>query len=415
MDEFTLRRRNFRALLVEGSLFLMGLSFLDINATIPVFIYAYTRSVLLAGLATTLNIAAPVVTQTIVGPFVGRIRDIPAYITRIMLVFRPLIVLMVPILFANLSPMLTVALFLVLYGLLWCSDGLIYVPWVGLFGRTVAPERRGRLLGYQQLWGGLGCLGTGFFIRHTLNRPDMADNQRFALLFGCAAALLAMSALIMLFVRDLPRKDREETVNPLHFYRRLPGYFRQNRPFQRLVAIRILAGFVSMISPFLVLYGVNTFSLTDGQMSTLVYLQIVGSLLGGVVWGYISSRKGNKYVIFTSLALGLFVPLAALGCLALSGPAAFALLCFIVVLNGMNAGSWLGYINYTMDIVEEAQWPYYMPLSNLILFPLSLIPFAAGALADHWGYEPLFVISAAAAVVALFLARRLRPPHRLRD
>ena len=129
-------KRNYPAMLTEGIFFLMGFAFIDINAVIPVFIHSYTNSVFLAGLASTLYHASSFVMEILIGPYVKRIRNVPRYVSWLALLFRPLPLLMVPILFMNISPLIKVGSFLVMYALLRGGDGLIYISWGDLFDPT---------------------------------------------------------------------------------------------------------------------------------------------------------------------------------------------------------------------------------------------------------------------------------------
>lgn len=111
MDEKKIRKRNAIFLLIEGSFFTAGVAFMDVNAVIPVFIYSYTNSTRLAGLATTINLSASIIMQLLIGPYVKSIRNVPRYITIVMFLFRPLMFLMLPLLLLDLNPWLIVGLF----------------------------------------------------------------------------------------------------------------------------------------------------------------------------------------------------------------------------------------------------------------------------------------------------------------
>jgi MFS family permease len=416
MDEGMLRKRNLWAYMMEGVLFLVGVSFLDATAIIPVFIYTYTQSLELAGLATTLNTASSIIAQTVVGPYVNSIHNMPRYIKRIMFICRPLPLLMIPILFASLNPYLTVTVFLVIYALLWASDGLVVVPWGDVLARTIAAEKRGKLLGYQQLWGGIGSLAAGFLIKYTLESTAFTNATRFSILFGSAALFLILAATAFSFTKDLPRTPGKKIANPLHYYRQLPAYFGKNKDFARMAVVRMVGSVTTMISPLVILFGKTLFGLNPAQVSTLIYLQIVGSLVGGLVWGTISSRFGNKFVIMTSQVVGLTLPLLALGCLMIKSlTIPYYILWIIVLGNGMLKGSWLGYMNYTMDVSSEDNRTVFLLLNSLITFPLTFLSFIAGIIADHWGFVPLFILSAVAAVTAICLSTRLKSLKEVRE
>ena len=412
MEEPRLRKRNYGALLTEGSLFFTGMSFIDVNAVIPVFIYAYTGSVRLAGLAATISAAASILVQLMVGPHIRRLRNLPAYITLVMFLIRPLPFVMIPVLLLDLPPPLAVGVFFLVYTLLCGGDGLILVPWAELFSRTVVPGRRGLLLGSQQLFGGIGALAAGTIVKTLLDHPRLADGQRFAVLFGAAGAVLTLSALVMSFARDLPHPPQLAQQSPRQYYRSLPRLLGRDRLFCKVVTIRSLSLVSLMLSPFIVLFGQERLGFAPQQVSTLVYLQIIGSLLGGWLWGQISNRLGNQQVILLSQSLALLLAgsalLLSLGVLPGVPVWLFAPLTLI---NGVNMAAWLGYMNYTIDIAAEAYRTHYLLISNLVTLPFTFLTLASGLVIQAAGYRPVFAVSLAAAVLAVVLARRLPPPQ----
>lgn len=414
MNETHVRKRNFYALILEGSFFFTGLAFIDVNAVIPVFIYTYTQSLKLAGLATTINLAASVITQILLGPYVKSIRNMPRYMTTIMFIFRPLPLLMIPVLFSNWNPLLIVTVFLILYALLFFGDGLILVPWTDMFGRTILPEKRGKVLGLQQLFGGIGSLAAGFVIKSVLENTAYSDATRYSIIFSSATFLLILSSAAMLLTKDLPRPVESKPAKNRHYYASLPAYLKKNKAFRRVALIRILSSFTSMVAPFLILFGQGIFRLDVSQVSTLIYIQIAGGLLGGVIWSQISSRFGNKFVILTAQVTGLLIPVAALACFLvkdLSLP--WYLLWPIILANGTNMGSWVGTFNYLIDIIDEQERTIYLLLSSVITFPLTGLAFLAGILADQTGFVPLFIISIVTACLGIYLARGLKSRHQL--
>ena len=60
--------------MITGGFFLFtGYAFLGVNSVVPVFIYEYTDSLKLAGLANTLKFACAMLGQIIIGPYVHKI------------------------------------------------------------------------------------------------------------------------------------------------------------------------------------------------------------------------------------------------------------------------------------------------------------------------------------------------------
>jgi hypothetical protein len=411
MDEPKLRKRNYASFLAEGSFFTAGLSFIDSNAVVPVFIFAYTQSILLAGLAATINFASSIIMQTLVGPYVKGIRNIPRYVSTVMFITRPLPLLIIPVLFLDLSPWLTTGIFLFLYALLFAGDGLIIVPCIDLFGRTIESGKRGLLLGNQQVLGGIGALLAGSAVKATLDSSLLNNNQKFSIIFGGAVAIMTLSSVAMSFSRDLPRKVSLEKPNPRRYYRQMPEHIRRHPLFLQVALTRILSIIVAMVAPFVILFCQDLLSLAQKEVSTLIVIQIIGSLLGGFLWGKISQRIGNHRVILISQSLGLILALSViLLAMAPHGMMPVYLLWPLVLANGINMASWIGFLSYIIDIIPPEERTVYMLISNLLTFPFAFLTFLAGIIAQSFGYAPIFAISAIAACMAVIRAARLKAP-----
>lgn len=408
MTQARMYRRNFLAILLEGSFYFAGLAFVDANAVIPVFVFTYTANISLAGLATTIGAVIWVLMQAVIGPYVKRIRNVPRFITLVFFIFRPLFFLMLPFLYASLNPWLTAMSFFFLYAMIYAGDGIVSAAWTDFFGRSIRPDHRGRLLGYQQIIGGIGALAAGYIVKAVLDNPGLTDDQRYSIIFGSAALALTLSCIPMLFAQEPDRRPNLPRQNHVDYFRQLPGYLKANRPFARLIVVRMLASIASMVMPFVILFGQNQFRLDPQQVSTLIYIQIIGTLAGGVIWGRISSRLGNKLIIVLTQGLGFSIAFLSVVFYFLAPVSLPAFLLWPVVFaNGCTMASWIGFINYTIEIVKEEDRTVYLLLSNLITFPFSFLYLVAGIMAQYLGYLSIFIISALAAMTALLVSRKL--------
>lgn len=408
-DKKAIRHRNFYALIVEGTFFWVGFAFLDANSVVPVFINTYTGSLYLAGLASTLRIASTLIAQLIIGPHIQRIKNLPAFIIKIMLFFRPLPLLMIPVLLLSKEPFLPVWVFLAIFSLLWMSDGLIVVPWLDIFGRTIESSIRGKVLGYQLVLGSSGSLLAGLVIKFALEHPYFTDAIRYSIIFGSSGIVLLMSCIAMSFVKDFPREVIEQKPNPIDFFAKLPSYFKKNALYARVVVIQVIAGFGWMVMPFVILYNKETFALNPIQISNIVYTQIVGSLIGGILWGNVSHKLGNKYVITISQGISFLLSLTVLSSQSLAAIIdPFYLAATMSVMAGISMGAWMGFSNYTIDVVEESERPIYFVLTSVVTLPLAFLPFISGLSVNAWGFSHLFVISLCAAALSFLLSLKLK-------
>ena len=80
----------------------------------------------------------------------------------------------------------------------------------------------------------------------------------------------------------------------------------------------------------------------------------------------------------------------------------------MVFLNGLTINLFFGDSNYMLDIIGyEKDIDNYLVLNSLVAIPFSLTNVIAGTVAQHFGFIPLFVVSAAAALVVIVMSPRL--------
>ena len=397
------RSRNERGLLWQGILFFLGLSFIDGNAVVSVFIDAMGGSLALAGLVSAIHAAPGILGQLFIGIQAGRIANLPRYITLVMAVAYCLPVVAAAVLLAGVGNTAALAVFLTLYGLMWMGDGSILVGWYDLFGRLAAPRRRGMILGLQQLFGGILALAGSAAVGIVLGMETLPMQHRFAVLFGLAGLFMGGSAIAMSFVRDTKDRPRNND-NPLKHIASFPTLFRSNRSFRRMTTVQALQGVATMVLPILILFSKQTFALTMAQTALLIPAQVAGSLAGGLVWGLVSHRLGNRHIILLNQAnILLVMALSFVAALTGAAWAAFPL----AFLSGLTFAAWMGFPNYVIDVSDEARRPQYLVMSSLVGLPFTFMPLLAGRLAESVGFPPVFIICALAALASLTLAARL--------
>ncbi len=292
-----IEKRNFLPLTIEGAIFTLGIVFLNQDGVISVFIDSYSGRMELVGLAVTIKLFLGMAPRILVGPHVSRIKNIPEFTFQVMLVTRaaPILIALALILGPPTNFLMTV--FFIAYGILWLGHGIIVVTWIDIFGRTISGRNRGRMHGYQQVLGGIGGIGAALIIKQLLDHPTLAVNYKFGAIFAIAGLVCALSALPMLIVRDLERPESNRSMNYRNYFKSLTALFYHKKEYRRMVGSMVPARIALLANPFIILAARNIIGLDERMISTLIFLQIVGGLVGGLIWGSISHRMGNQEVI----------------------------------------------------------------------------------------------------------------------
>lgn len=397
---------NFRAMLIEGGFYFAGYTFFDVYVVIPVFIYAFTGDIKLAGLAVAIKLSFFMLPQLIMGHYTSRIRNIPGFLG-LTGFFGRLTYLLIPIVLiarAGTSLIMFALFTALLIGSL--SDGITNVPWLDLLGRTISPLRRPKLLGYQLLLGGAGGLCAGIIIRQILITSWSSENK-YALIFVIGAIVLTVSGALLFILKDKRELKMDTKDGILKYLSKLPQYIKKNKGYKMLIITQSLAGFNALAAPVYILYAQNHFRLDEISVSTLMVAQIAGGLAGGLIWGHTGHARGGKTAIQSGILLNIITVSTASILYFANTEHFFIGLIIMVFFAGLSNGNYIGYINHLFEITQKEDQPAYIALTNTLLFPLTLIPFLGAVIADSFGYIVLFGAVAAIMLISFFTSFRL--------
>jgi Na+/melibiose symporter-like transporter len=210
---------------------------------------------------------------------------------------------------------LTVVIVLASMFLFFVVDALVSVPWFDLLARALPPLRRGRILGLAQVLGGLGGIGAGVFVRYALGDASpwrFPDN--YALLYVLAFVGITGSSVALSLIRE-PRSAALETREVAGFgaiMASLPRILVNDRPFLRLIIVRVVSGFVTMASAFYIVFATQELGLALASTGLFVSAQVAGSLTSGLVMGALQDRWGPRIHMRVMMLISMMSPLLAL-------------------------------------------------------------------------------------------------------
>ncbi len=401
-------RRNFLLTLGEIVAFGIGAAFFDAGTVLIAFVANLTASTALRGLVPTIYQMGIGLPQLAVARFLARrTRKVPFLIAASLFRNIPVFILAAAT-WTRPEPGLLLAIFFVCYALFALGVGLESVAWIDIFATITPPERRGRVSAIGRTAGNICSLAAGFVVARILTTEGQFP-RNYALLFLAAAVMLTLAFAIFAFVREPaaaaiaptdPRgapDDRSILAQGRHIWR-------EDGAFRRLAWARILyiAHFVAI--PFYLQFARDVVGVGDGAVGTYVSASMFGQLLAAGLWGWLSTRFGNRLVVQGALLLAALLPLYVLLTPYLP-PAAFAL---VYVVSGMVlAGEFIGWMNLLIGIAPAVQRPLYISLQGTLLLPANLLPLFGGVALSVIPYGLFFPLIALALAVGFLLVGRI--------
>lgn len=403
-------RRNFVFFLIDGILFTVAMGIIGSTTVIPDFIRQLTDSEVLIGLSSSLFEIGWTLPQLFIARYVIRHTrkkwwfvgpSIP--VRFIMLIFAVIIVLL-----GKNQPGLILGAFLICYGFAAVGDGVVGVPWADLAGSSLDERWRARFLGLMSGISGLVMLAIAPLIGTILSDAGPEFPNNYATLFGIAGVLFVLSIIPILFLIELPGgKAVDKTPSFREFLPELGHVLRTDTPFRAMIITRMLTSLFAMAGPFYIGFATGTLNLSsEVAVPNLFAMQTIGSIIGAAVYTWLGA-KNNLLYIRMALAGASILPISAL----LSGVVGpFPLYIGFLVAGITVSNLFFSYINWIVTYASADQRPIYAGLFNTIAAVISLIaPLIGGTIAQHIGYEALFVVAIFMVYSALFVTLRYIP------
>ncbi|HKT37181.1 MAG TPA: MFS transporter, partial [Ktedonobacterales bacterium] len=375
--------------------------------------------------------------QLLVAPLVERRRHALPLILRLTVLERvPYLALAIAtVLLAQSNPNVLLVFFFVMILLALGGGGLTFPAWLDLIARAMPRNWLGRFLGFWQGLGGILGIGGAAVAAFVLAHVTWPFN--FALCFLLTFAAMVVSFALLALGREPPRtlvgedapsnvsntldapvadvgvaqpeidgeSVREEPAGSQPSGAPIPAdtsrparmgalwtLLREDGNLRRLLITNALGGFATMATALFAVSALNLGGLSNAEAGAEATVLALASTGGYFLWGPLGDALGHKLVLACAAACA---GLAALLALWAHGVIPYAL---VFLLMGLNlSATFIAGLTFIAEFGPEAKRPTYSALSSVAFAPFAVgTPLLAGWLADQWGYQPVFIISALA-------------------
>ena len=400
-------RRNFVYFLADNILFMVAMSILGTTTVIPDFVRHLTNSEILIGLSGSLFTVGFTLPQLFIARYIVRSArkkwwfvgpNIP--VRFVLLIFAGITVLL-----GRDHPELVLVIFFIAYGIAGFGDGLVGVPWSDMTGTSLDHRWRARMLGLTTAVTGVIMLLISPLIGIVLGPTGPGFPYDYAILFGCAGALFALSIPLGIFIHELPGGKAVEKLPSLgEFLPDLGRLLREDVPFRAYIISRMFTNLFLMAAPFYIGYATVTLELSsDVAVPVLLAMLTIGSVAGALTYTWLGAHS-HMSSIRLGLGAAALLPICAL-LARIVGPVP---LYFGFLLSGLSTSNLMsGYQNWIVSYANPDQRPIYVGLSSTLTALISLIaPFIGGSIVQYLGYEAVFVVALVMAFGALYVTMR---------
>ncbi len=403
-------KRNFITNVLDGSVFLLGESFVSMNTIMPVFASTLTDSPLIIGLVPALLQAGWLIPQLLMAPFVKSLdKKLPfakamGLVERIPYLFLPLTAFLLP----WISEDVAIWLFVGMVAFRGFASGMVALPWQEVMATVIPGSVRSRFFGLSRTLGQiLGVVGSTI-AGIILARIAYPQNYGVSFLVGAGFVWFSFYFFNRTQEPDIPRKkapeQSSEVLKAKFDYSAYKEILRRDVNFRNYLASRIIFQLGVMATGFLAVYGIRTFSLPDEQAAVFSGMIFVSGILGFSLFGIIGDRIGpHKVLLLSDMARAVVMILAFIS------PNIWLFYLVFLLLGFSQSGGIIGDLILGMELGTEEDRPIYLGLARSLPGVMVLIaPLVAGTLVEWVGYRQMFLISFGFSLMSFFFLLRVK-------
>ncbi len=401
-------RRNVKALITDSGAFGGALGFMGYSTVVPSLVLALTNSEPLVGLITTIWAGAWLLPQLPAGRWMaGRPRKKPILLWSAF-IGRSGIAVFALLLAMNLDRAWLFILFALALTLFRGMDAISAVAWFDIISKVLPLNVRGRALGWMQTGAFISQFLTSFVVTWALGTSGPNFPLNYALLIFGAALCLATSSTALLFLVE-PASDVSSNVSgQLSIGAHAWHILKSDRAFRQSSIARVLLAIKDLAISFYVVHATQELGIARSTIGLFLAAQTLGGVVGSLILGAISERRGSQLVIRLSMFLSMVPPVMAL-LMNFVGAAnvTLATIGYVIVFAAIGAtdGSFLlGFLQYILDIAPPVERTAYTGLANTIGGLLVIAPTIGGIVLQATSFPVLFLAALAGPILGLIVA-----------
>jgi len=386
------QKQTMLAFTMQGIFFFIGYCFFDVNTVIPVFIQTFTGKVELAGIASTIRQFSTLFVQILLGTYIVKVKKVPRYLgTCLMIGYAMPLLAVLPLAAGWPGNLLVITVFLAV-AVMWTCDGLMVIGYYDLLGRIITPPNRARVLGYQQLFGGLGAMAGAMIVKKILDLKMIPITSKYIIIFSIGAGILLLGAVSMFFAEDVEYRHTADRYSLKEHLMKIPEYLRNSSSLRIIMYCQICFTIAAMVSPYVLIMCKEQFQMKDELISSMLNVQVLGTLLGGGISAFLAPRLGNRIIVSFYCFLSMLCGGCGLAAIHNIGSRNLNIL-IMVLTSGIASAAWAGFMNVMIDLSKGENTYIYMLINSVVTLPLSFAGVIAGQIIKYNSYQHLLFTS----------------------
>ena len=387
---------------LHGFFLAIAMTIAEPSTILPLIVHHFSESVILVGVFASLLRGGAIAVQLFAAFYAQGYKRVMPYLKKVFLArfLSWFAIGLAILLIGDKNPTLTLWIFGIGLFIFSFSAGFGSIYFSEIIAKVFNKEERGKSMANRQFFAAIGSIisgGIAGWVLATFEPP-----KSYAYLFMISAFLLGLGLWAFSTIKEPVKENvRIKEKSFLEFLKNAFKFLKEDKALQIQILTILFSYSFLFAFPFVILKANQTIHLTGWLVGGFVTVQMIGALLGNLVW----KKLAPKYKLIIILAY-LSMILAFIVAYFASNSWQYALVFFLIgfAMDGFKIAG----MNLLFEIAPEDKRPIYVALQNNLTSIGLFFAIPGGLILRAFGYDVLYLFTIFMLLVGLFFATKLK-------
>ncbi len=387
---------------LHGFFLAVAMAIAEPSTILPLIIHHFSESVVLVGFFAALIRGGAIVIQMFAAFYAQSFKRTLPFL-RIVFAVRVISWFLIGLsilLIGDKNPTLTLILFGIFMFLFSFSAGFGGIYFMEIIAKIFTKQERGKTMANRQFFAAFGSIISGGVAGFILERFSAPNS--YAYLFMISAFLMSIGMIAFATIKE-PEKEniRKKESSFIEFIKNAVVMLKADKLLQ-IQILAVLFAYSSLLAlPFVIIEANNTIHLTGWLVGGFITIQMIGAMVGNIVWKKLSPNY--KKIFLISYFINIFAFL-----LVLFFNNEYSYFIFFFLIGFVMDGFKISGMNMLFEIASEDKRPIYVALQNNITSIGLFFSIPGGFVLKYFGFNTLYILTIFMLLIGSYFAYKLK-------
>jgi len=388
--------------IMHGFFLAVAMTIAEPSTILPLIIHHFTANVVIIGVFVSLLRGGAILVQLVAAFYAQTFKKAMPYLRRVFIV-RVLSWFLIGLsiyLIGDKNPTLTLILFGIFLFIFSFSAGFGSIYFSEIIAKVFDKQQRGKTMANRQLFAAVGSIISGGVAGWVLS--NFEPPKSYAYLFMISAVLMSIGMFAFASIKEPVKENvriKEESF--LKYIKNAFKFLKEDKALQIQILAMLFSYSFLFAFPFVIIQAKSTIHLTGWLIGGFVTIQMLGAIIGNLIWKKLSPDYKRIFLISYFLVIASFLLV-----LFFEREAVYFLFFFLMgmAIDGFRISG----MNLLFEIAPEDKRPIYVALQNNITSIGLFFSIPGGFILEMFNYKVLYIFTIVMLVIGLYFAGKLK-------